>query len=308
MAVLKDAKTLESHPLMAEHDVGRAHRCALRVDEPAVSSIHATLRWDPSAGWQAKDLGSKNGTFLFRRPLEQQQWHSLPLGSVLAFGNLGHTFELVDAGPPGPMLIPLDGGTPIPIERETLALPGPEQPVATVLRGQEGNWQVELQEKVIDLAQSPEFEVAGRAYRFWGAHLATTTPTAGNLGRPVQLGDFQLVFSVSRDEEHVELTLESNDERHSLPVRAHHYVLLTLARLRLEDVAQGLPETSCGWVYQDDLAGSLGVTPNKLNVDIFRLRQQVAELPIQGITQIVERRPRTGQLRTGASRLIINRL
>lgn len=54
---------LRSHLL-----VGRSAACDLRVDDPRVSGEHLRLRWT-GAVWEARDLGSKNGTFLGERRL-----------------------------------------------------------------------------------------------------------------------------------------------------------------------------------------------------------------------------------------------
>jgi len=44
--------------------VGRAPGCDILLTDPHVSRYHAELRWDPQQGWQVRDLGSHNGTFV----------------------------------------------------------------------------------------------------------------------------------------------------------------------------------------------------------------------------------------------------
>jgi hypothetical protein len=60
-------------------------------------------------------------------------------------------------------------------------------------------------------------------------------------------------------------------------------------------------------VYQDDLSRALNVTGNQLNVDIHRIRKQLGGLGLADPAAIIERRPRSGQLRIGVSDIIITR-
>jgi hypothetical protein len=85
---------------------------------------------------------------------------------------------------------------------------------------------------------------------------------------------------VSRDEEHVELRVHAGASMFDLGERAHHYLLPILARRRLGDTAEGLVETSCGWVYQEDLAHDPTRAPSELNIDVFRIRKQFAAIGV----------------------------
>jgi pSer/pThr/pTyr-binding forkhead associated (FHA) protein len=51
-------------------DIGRAERCAIRVDDTYVSQMHARLYGDGGT-WFVEDLGSTNGTFLNDRKVER---------------------------------------------------------------------------------------------------------------------------------------------------------------------------------------------------------------------------------------------
>jgi hypothetical protein len=115
----------------------------------------------------------------------------------------------------------------------------------------------------------------------------------------------RLRFAVSRDEEHVELVVDWPSSRRDLGSRIHNYILLTLARHRLADASAGIPGSACGWVYQDELMRELGTSGTQLNVDIFRIRKQFATLDLSESAAIVERRPRTKQLRIGVANLLV---
>jgi hypothetical protein len=65
----------------------------------------------------------------------------------------------------------------------------------------------------------------------------------------VRLEDVEIGFSVSRDEETVELVVKIGTRAIELGARSHHYTLLVLARQRLEDRDEGeLPEAEQGWL------------------------------------------------------------
>jgi hypothetical protein len=112
-------------------------------------------------------------------------------------------------------------------------------------------------------------------------------------------------MAVSRDEEHVELKAECCGRPHDLGSRSHNYLLLTLARERLRDVNAGVPETSSGWMYQEALLDELAIPQTQLNIDVFRIRKQFAALDLVDPGHIIERRPRTKQLRLGTARIAI---
>jgi len=117
-----------------------------------------------------------------------------------------------------------------------------------------------------------------------------------------------LSFSVSRDEEHVELQVRCGGRTFDMGARTHNYLLLTLARRRLADAAEGTPETSCGWIYQEDLAHDPSMAPPQLNIDVFRIRKQFAAIGVIDAANIIERRPRTRQLRIGTALITVAEL
>jgi hypothetical protein len=118
----------------------------------------------------------------------------------------------------------------------------------------------------------------------------------------------QLIFSVSSDEEHVQLQAVLGATSVDLGARSHNYLLLTLARRRLEDASAGVPETTCGWIYLDDLAHDPTMSGGQLNIDVFRIRRQFAALGVVDAGHIVERRPRTRQIRIGTGRISIDKV
>jgi hypothetical protein len=119
------------------------------------------------------------------------------------------------------------------------------------------------------------------------------------------LDQLTLSFSVSNDEEYVSLHLISDGSDIDLGERTHNFLLLTLARRRLADTAQGLRETSCGWTYADDLAHDPSMASPRLNIDVLRIRRHLASHGVIGAIAIIERRRSTRQLRIGTARISI---
>jgi hypothetical protein len=94
----------------------------------------------------------------------------------------------------------------------------------------------------------------------------------------------------------------------NLGARSLNYLLLYLARARLADMNNGVPDTSCGWVYKEDLAKALQMTPAQVDGEVYRIRHHFARFELPELGLMIERRGRTGQLRIGTRRLKISML
>lgn len=119
---------------------------------------------------------------------------------------------------------------------------------------------------------------------------------------------WSMYFDVSLDEEHVFLTLHDGTGRqHCLGERIHHYALLMLARLRVEDAARGMDPADQGWVDMERLSRMIGIDRSHLNIQIFRARRQILDAlgPDMAQADAVERR--RGEVRFGPFDLCIVR-
>ncbi len=299
MATLRHLQSRALCGLEAEHLVGRSTRAALHLDQTYVSAQHASLRWT-SGAWDLKDLGSRNGTFLNDAVIAPGKPFRLKKGDRISFGRAEQTWELEDDSPPQVMVVPLDGSHgPLFVEGDILALPSQEDPRATVFHGSDGRWHLEQEDEIVPLSTRQVFEVAGRRFRFsFPNHLAQTSTIDWPERGLVSLELAHLLFRVSKDEEHVELRVQIGKQIQDLGSRGHNYLLLLLARQRLADATEGVADTACGWVYLDDFVESLGSATDRVNIDIFRIRRQFAGLASDA-ANIIERRPRTKQLRIG---------
>ena len=310
MGTIRDSSTGAIRILEPSHVVGRvpAPRCSLTLDEPFVSGVHAELRW-MGAAWELKDLGSRNGTYLEGRRLDPSAPHKIAKGSKFAFGKRDREWEMIDASGPPIMVVPLGGGEPVLLRDDFIALPSSDDPRATIYRTIDGVWVLEsADEGLRPLADLQTFEAVGRLWRFSCAEMPppTLATTGGFLQGRVELHDVDLAFSVSSDEVHVRLEMRYAGRDVDMGSRKHNYLLLTLARRRLEEKKDGLPETSCGWIDQEELAHDPSMAPPQLNIDVHRIREQFSKAGVVDAAGIVERRP--GQLRFGTSRVTITRL
>jgi hypothetical protein len=306
MAILRHTRTGALSVLETEHLVGRSGRASLHIDQSYVSGQHATLRWVQS-GWELKDLGSRNGSFVDDAPIKPGQSFWLSRGNRISFGSAEQTWELIDDSPPEVMVVPLDGPCePLFAEGDILALPSADDPKAMVFRASDGAWCLEREDEIVPLSSNELFEAFGRHFRFSCPDLVVETWTQEwPDGAATATARLHLLFRASRDEEYVEIEANLGKRSENLGSRCHNYLLLLLARRRMGDVARDLPDTACGWVYQDELVDSLRISPERLNIDIFRIRKQFASLGVSDPANIVERRPRTKQLRIGVASLSV---
>lgn len=291
MGILADSRSRRVLTLPAHCLVGRSAACFVRIASTHVSSEHARLSWT-GEHWELRDLGSRNGTTVDGRPVKPGAAVPLVAGATLCFGEERACWTLLeDSGPVPAMRDPVTGR--VRVAREGLLVlseSGSELPYLHELAG--GQWLLEGTDGPSMVRDGDVVTVDGQA---WVLHLAEPVPgTEESSGRSLWLGSLDFSFAVSPDEEYVTLSLRAGETEHALPPRAHHYLLLTLARMRRQD--------GDGWCYGDELARRLGIEETSLNVQIFRARDELVRLGVADASGVVERRRGTGQIRTGILR------
>ena len=310
MAILENSGTRARSVLLARHLVGRSSLAHLRLGEPNVSAEHAILSWNGQQ-WELHDLGSRNGTTLDGRRLGPGERATVARGALVGFGGTSNRWCLIDDGPPVPMARPADGSEPVCAQHELLALPSTEVPEVTVFRDAAGEWMIEREGGPERAMDGREVSAGGQRFTL---HLPdVVAPTWEGEALAPSLEQLSLRFTVSRDEEFIEVMALALGRTLELGARAHHAVLLALARARRQDQQEAsraqapsrLPETSHGWLYLEDLAQSLRLDEPHLNVAVYRCRQQLASAGVIGAAGIIERRKPTRQLRLGVARFDI---
>jgi hypothetical protein len=212
---------------------------------------------------------------------------------------------LVDAGEPQTMAVSLDTGQALLGNQGLIGLPSSKQPECTLYLAPDGLWKIEQPNgEVEELSDGQIIDCAGRKFRF-------CCPSSNSAIETLSLAHQRVVptlhFAVSSDEDFVELTLEYPERRVPLGSRSHNYLMLTLARQMLADRAANLPEASCGWMDKDELAGGFKMTPQQVDGEVFRIRKHFTQHGLPESTTIIERRPRTKQIRVGVAALVVER-
>jgi hypothetical protein len=289
-----------THVLYSRTLIGRSPLAQLRIQDRRVSSEHAVLWYDD--GWWLKDLGSRNGTWIGERRLAPNVGEKVAIGDELHFGGPSVTWTLQDDSAPGAVAICSSTGVRIAAEEDLLLVPNAEDPQLAAYPDGMGAWLIEQGDQIITAREVTDVAVDGVA---WTLVLPfETAKTWGDRSEPGAAPG--LVFRVSSDEEHVEITVRRGAVTKVLEARTHAYFLLTLARQRLQDAELSPPER--GWLHAEDVCRMLRFGRATLNQRVFRARQQLAGTGLVPAAQVLERRPHTGQLRLGIADLTVEAL
>jgi hypothetical protein len=301
MAILRNLKTGADIPLAARHVIGRARACQLQLDLASVSAIHAELTWNGRA-WHLRDLGSRNGTFVAGQRIPPAQQVALHAGVEIGFGAPEGHYRVVDDSPPRLIAFGPDGIRVA--EDDVLCLPSPGECEVMIFRDRDDRWVIESPEGTRPVGNEECVVLGGQPFY---VHLPGEVPATRDIEDPREdaLDEGVFEFTVSRDGEHVDLGVRHGDRVHLIESRAHAFLLLALARSRLADAAQNeLPESEHGWMHREDLLRELAIDDiQRLNLWVYRARQQLAQMKLRGASKVIERREGTGQLRLGLRHL-----
>src|SRR2546423_14550348 len=75
MATLVEVGTEQLYQLQERTSIGRDRRCDICVDDPMVSTSHAEIVRDVTGAYRLRDLGSRRGTFVGDRQVEEIELH-----------------------------------------------------------------------------------------------------------------------------------------------------------------------------------------------------------------------------------------
>lgn len=303
MGVIFHPETQTRIPLRPHHVVGREARADLCLPDREISASHALLRWSGTA-WELRDLGSRNGTWVGGRRLQPGERCPLKPGDTFWFGNPAHTWSLEDAAPPCAAAVCAETQQLRQALGGLLVLPDESQPLVSIYLDANGQWVMEADGEGRPVTDQAVIEVAGQRWRlFLGSAVQSTI---GLRERGDGLEHARLRFEVSTDEEHVHLWMDWDGRQVDLGERAHHYLLLTLARVRQRDQRNpALHPDSHGWLPVEDLQKMLAMDSTHLRVEIFRIRRQLVDANIDSAASIIERRMGARQLRIGVEQLDI---
>lgn len=296
MASLINLKNQQKISLQAHHIFGRQpDTSTTQILSPDVSRTHATIMWEGEQ-WKIKDTSS-NGTFIGPKRITAGEYIPLSIGDEIRFGSAdADIWQVNDLAEPRCFLAPMMAHLPRIELVDICALPSESEPDFVIFKSGE-QWVLELDGTHQVLNTGDIVGSGNHQWRYIDARPTLSTRNVNCSLQPTQLNDLAFHFYVSQNEEHVSLTLKSHTKDFDLGERCHHYLLLLLARQRLEDKENGVINSEQGWIKKELLVKMLGMQESHINIQIFRFRKQVVNvLPdITALHHVVERR--TGSLR-----------
>lgn len=310
MAVLLNVKTQQRIVLRANHTFGRDKQSNTSVlRNPSISRNHANILWDENT-WKIKD-SSRNGTYVNQCRLKTGAFHPLPLGAKIQFGGQPpEHWQLLDLEPPTTSLLPLNPELPTIRLHDVAVLPLDNEEII-IYASENGSWHCHENGESRPLKNEDK---VGRGNKLWRFVEAISAPATAAINREKNNQEFSFAFDVSKNEEHVSLTVSSQGCDYNLQERSHHYLLLILARQRITDISSGLHERDQGWIKKDLFIQMLGMGEQHINIQVHRFRKQISKVFPETLVleNIIERRP--GELRfpfsaitiTGGFKLAVN--
>jgi hypothetical protein len=307
MASLRNPHTGTRIMLRPLHAFGRnpsACRTVLRGAD--VSKIHALMRWHLQR-WEIVDQ-SRNGTFVDGIRLPHESWRPLTAGSDIVFAaDVEACWRVHDVAAPLNCLFPLAGdGEVLELRPEGMFLPSLANPEVH-LHWNDEQWLLEDEHGICALSDGAVVQVSAQRWELVLCPELASTLTAPRADEAPAAPDLFLHFEIASNEEHARLRLQLRDRAVDLGERIHHYLLATLARLRLQDAERGIEPHAQGWVATEALARMLGVDLPYVNIQIFRAREQFAQAlaPAPAAPLPIERR--RGEVRLAPCRFMVQR-
>lgn len=293
MAKMINKNTEEQVTLLIQHIFGRhpstSHTVLKALD---VSRMHATVFWDGEE-WLLQD-SSSNGTFLNGQLVQKGIKHRLHKGDEVQFASQSaDTWVMDSTSAPKSLLVPVTKGLKT-IELSDLAvLPNEDNPEVTLYLSPNGHWVCESPLGISVLKSGDLVGTSDQTWRFIEARASDETQKLESTDMPVSL-QVSVYFDVSQNEEHVSLRFKMAGHEYNLGQRNHHYMLLLLARKRIQDKEKGLTEAEQGWVDKETLSRMLGQNENHINIQVYRFRKQLVDILPKScaLPQAIERRTR----------------
>lgn len=307
MGVLEHLGSGRTAILAARSVAGRAPNWIVHLVSPASSGEHALVAWNGKY-WEARDLGSANGTHVNGEKLAPTQNKRLAVGSILRFGADDEQWKLVDERGPVAKARCVSTGEERFGESNVLALPNDDAVELMIGKKDTGEFFVETVDEVRrPIMDGERLTVDGHE---WIITVPPASPVAGTYKQPITLSlqTLQLKLHVSRDEEDVRVQIVNGDHSIDLGRRACFCALHALARQRLEDRKQAeLPEPEQGWMSVKDLMRETGETEQALNVSVNRVREEFKAAGVEEGDAIISTKERRGKRRIGTDRIEIIR-
>lgn len=292
MAVLNHIQNGDLVLLKSQHVFGRDKSVSHTFfAENDVSRSHATIFWK-DGHWHLRDH-SRNGTQVKDKYVHRNTV-KLSRGDTMQFGrNKMSRWELIDDAAPASYLQSVIDEDKILALTSCQGFPNPEDQKMSFFYGQDHRWKLETDGELIDLSHGTILRYGDDDWKFVENEVLDETVNHASLA---ENAFFQ--FNLSADEERISIKIVLNELELDLGERVYHYLLLALARQRLDHDEMDYVFADQGWMSIDDLTHDMSKEFRKeidayyLNLQIYRLRKQLLEMEPLGymFSDIIERR------------------
>ncbi|BBN81973.1 hypothetical protein PA25_19580 [Pseudoalteromonas sp. A25] len=277
MAYLIDEHKLSKVYLKSYHTVGRyKYNVDTLIDQPGVSRHHAIIELAQDK-WLIRDV-STNGIWINDKKIDKNLPYQLCENDKLDFAAPGqNSFVVANLSTQCQYLVSQSDNQQVIEVSDQLLLPNDDNPTHIIYFDQMLNYWFLEDLNTSDRQALIDGGLVSAFNSQWVFYSAGTAAMTKHLERLPNVKPCGLSFSVSQDEEATQLSVNLDDNTIDLGVRSHHYLLLLLARLRIQDKDDGVEQDQQGWIYREDLIKALGVQMNHMNIMVHRARKQLTE-------------------------------
>lgn len=291
MAIIKNIQTKEIYFLNSIHSLGsNIHKADTFIEGKDISTHHATIYWE-NGYWYIIDH-SKSGTLLNANPIRKET-RKLQNQQVIQFGKEDRNkWEIVNLLPPSSYLKSLSHKNKMLELRSCHTLPNDDNNMILFYLSAEEKWTWKNNDRYFLLHNRQTIKFNNEEWQFIENEIIQQTPHQLSATKAF------FKFHLSINEEHISLKVIIDQMEIDLGSHSHNYLLLSLARKRLEDMNKNYDLYDQGWVTIDQLTYDVGKEMIKevdvyyLNLQIHRIKKQFSKLKNYGMlfTNVIERR------------------
>jgi hypothetical protein len=290
MAIIRNATTKETVFLNSKHVFGRSKTSSTPLSQTGLAPEHATIYWK-NWSWYMKDH-SNGGTLLNSKIISGEDVKLLN-GNKIQFGSKdADIWEVINLLQPSSYLISLTHKNKA-LELRSCCTINDEKQEVSFCQSEDDKWLIKKDGAVTHLRNGQIIRINNEKWQFVENDILVNTSVV-KTSDPVQF-----IFNLSIDEEYVNIKIAGGLAEFDMGYHCYNYVLLALARKRLDDYNNNYSRNDQGWMSIDDLLDDVQKEVCKtidtyyLNLQIHRLRKQLSEISFNNNSQfanVIERR------------------
>ncbi len=251
------------------------------LDNDSCSRMHCVIRWQAGM-WFITDE-SRNGCYVNGERIAKGSGVHLAVNDIITIGkNDDVKWIMKDEKEPKPILLAQDKTSYLELSDLNI-LPNEAHPECQILKQGE-SWVFEHNDETQTIKENFECYIDGKSWIFFPNDLIQETKFYDKISDEKP----KLNFHVSRNEEHIQLTVELGGKCFDLGHKTHHYLLLEMARHQLDDSTTSAKER--GWMSNELLLNNMKIDINHLNIQIYRARATLRKCSAHWGQQLIERR------------------